>query len=281
MKLKKIVIIGTGLIGGSIGKAVLSKKMADEVIGISRRRSSLRRALREKCITSGYINNYAKACRGADVIFIATPVNTIKDVIVKLSKTLKDKNVIVTDAGSTKKEIVDRADKYKNRFSFVGAHPLAGLEKTGVEYSRPDLFKNSVCVLTRSVTTDRKKLQEVKKLWEAFGATTRVVTPDIHDKILSLTSHLPHVVAFALAGVLEKKYCDYVAGGFKDTTRIAASDPILWSDIFISNRKNLKTALGKFRKNIADIERSLASKQAARLIKKLKECKRKRDNVVF
>ena len=193
-KLKKVVIIGTGLIGGSIGKALLEKGLADEVIGVCRRESSLDRAMKEKAISSGYVNNYEEACAGAEIVFIATPVHTIEEILEKLAGGLSG-NVIVTDAGSTKKEIVERAAKFKDSFSFVGGHPLAGSEKTGVECAKKDLFENSLCILTRSEFTSEEDLEKIKELWQAIGAEVDVVTPEKHDEILAFTSHLPHILA--------------------------------------------------------------------------------------
>ncbi len=277
MKLKKVVIIGVGLIGGSIGKALLKYALAEEVVGVCRRQVSLEKALTERSITSGCVNEYENSVHGADVIFIATPVNTIIETLDILSRALNDKNIIVTDAGSTKKEIVEHAARYKDRFTFIGAHPLAGSEKTGVEYSDADLFADSVCVLTPSPNVEKKLLGEMKLLWEKMGASVSVTSPDEHDKVLALTSHLPHAAAYALVGALKKEHFKYVSTGFGDTTRIASSDPILWSDIFISNASNVARALEDYRELLAVIERLILEKNKDKLREKLGEFKKLRD----
>ncbi len=277
MKYKKIAIIGMGLIGGSLGKAILSKGLADEVIGVCRRESSLEKAQEEKALTKGYVNNYDEALKGAEIIFIATPVHTIMEVLAKLDKTDLDANVIVTDAGSTKKEIVDFAKKFKDKYSFVGGHPLAGSEKSGVEYSIGDLYEDSLCVLTKDKDTKEEDLKKIKALWEKIGAKVDVVSPEEHDRILSFTSHLPHVVAYCLSGVQKKNFLKYASTGFRDTTRIAASDPILWSDIFMDNKENVLESIETFKKELSLLEKDIREGHKEDLIEKLKKYKDIRD----
>ena len=281
MKFKKVVIIGMGLIGGSIGKVLLKKKLAGEVIGVCRRQSSLDRACKEKTLTTGFVNHYEEAVIGADLIVIATPVNTIKEVIVDLAKVITDSKTIITDVGSTKKEIVDFASKFNDKFSFVGSHPLAGSEKIGVEYSKEDLFENTLCIVTKDSYTKGEDLEKVKDFWEELGATVNIVDPDKHDKILVITSHLPHVIAYALAGSLKDEFAKYTATGFKDTTRIASSDSGLWSDIFFSNKENLLKSIEDFKKVLSAIEEDIENTDVEALKLKLKECKEMRDSIGY
>ncbi|MFH1846076.1 MAG: prephenate dehydrogenase [Candidatus Omnitrophota bacterium] len=280
-KYKKIAIIGIGLIGGSIGKAVLEKGLADEVVGICRRESSLDRAVKAGVFSAGYVNDYEKALKDAEIIFIATPVNTMKETFKKLAEVVKNKNVIVTDAGSTKKEIVDYAEAFKENFSFIGGHPLAGSEKSGVEYADGALFEGSFCILTKGNETNEEALKQVKKLWHAMGAKVRVESAEQHDKILAFTSHLPHVVAYALAGIQDK---DTVSGmlssGFKDTTRIASSDGTLWAEIFMSNKDNLLTAIRTFKAFLSELEEDIREGKKDLLKEKLEKCKKVRDEIV-
>lgn len=277
MKFKKIVIIGTGLIGGSIGRTLIKKKLAKEVVGVCRRTSTLKRALREKAFTSGYVNSYGRALRGVDIVFICTPVDTIKKVISDIAPHLKGTRALVTDVGSTKTGISDIADRYRSYFSFVGGHPLAGSEKTGVEYASEHLFENTMCILTPSGPSAREKVIVLEKLWRAMGARVEVMSPAKHDKLLSFTSHLPHVAAYALAGSQRKENYPYMAGGFRDTTRIASSDPLLWSEILIANRKFVLAALSRFRKILSDIENDIRKKKKAPLHGRLRKCKEMRD----
>jgi len=269
-----------GLIGGSIAKAVMDRGLADEVIGVCRRQSSLDRAVNEKALTKGYVNNYEQAAAGAQLIFIATPVNTIKKVLDDLAAVLNDARVLVTDVGSTKSEIVEHAAAYASNFSFVGSHPLAGSEQKGVEFSRPDLFQRSLCVVTRAEGASEDRIKELRSLWQALGAKVDVLTPEEHDRRLAFTSHLPHAVAYALSGAQDASDYDLMSTGFADTTRVASSDPALWNDIFMTNRGNVLKAIERFKEVLSAIEDDIRQGRREELEKKLDECKRLRDGLV-
>ncbi|MGB3241440.1 MAG: prephenate dehydrogenase/arogenate dehydrogenase family protein, partial [Candidatus Omnitrophota bacterium] len=266
------------LIGGSIGKALLERGLADEVVGVCRRQSTLERTLKEKAVSTGFVDNYEEACKGAEVIFVATPIHTIKDNLEALAGVLSG-NVIVTDAGSTKKEIVAHAARFKDKFSFVGGHPLAGSEKTGVEHARQDLFENSLCVLTRDGSTKEEDLEKVSGLWQAMGAEVDIVAPEKHDEILAFTSHLPHVLAYSLTGVQKKEYFKYMSTGFKDATRIASSSADIWSDIFISNPGNVLKSIERFREVLAQIEDDIRRGRKEKLSEKLQKYREMRDEI--
>lgn len=277
MKMKKVVIIGMGLIGGSIGKALIKRGLADEVVGVCRRQSSLDRAVNEKALTKGFVNSYAEAVSGADMVIIATPVHAVMEVLDGLAEVLTDGRTLVTDVGSTKEEIIEYASKYSGKFKFVGAHPLAGSEKTGPENSTDGLFEGSVCV----VTNGSKEAEILEAFWESLGATVIVMDPKEHDRNLALSSHLPHVVAFALAGILgERVPKEMFATGFKDTTRIGASDPLLWSDILLTNRDNVLKAIEKYKAILELIEKDIEASDQDALKKRLKDYKDLRDGIV-
>jgi prephenate dehydrogenase len=281
MKFKKVVIIGTGLIGGSIGKALIKKGLAEEVVGVCRRQSTLERAVKEKAFTRGFVNSYEEALGGADLVLIATPVHTIREILEKIADTVNSPDVIVTDVGSTKKEIVEYADSFKDKFVFVGAHPLAGSEKAGVEFSSPELFEGSVCIVTPSAGTPEDSKNKLKGLWEAAGAKVVELTPEKHDEYLAFSSHLPHVAAYALMGALDESVpLSMLATGFKDTTRIAASDAVLWSDIFISNRDNVLKSIERYKEILSGIENDIRDKNEESLKKKLGSYKERRDEIV-
>jgi len=282
MKLKKVVIIGMGLIGGSIGKALIKRKLTDEVVGVCRRQSSLDRAVKAGALTKGYVDNYREAVKGADIIVIATPVSIVKEVLKGLSEVIEDKNVVVTDVGSTKKEIVGWAAEYKDEFTFIGSHPLAGSEKTGVEFSDPDLFGGLMCIVMGDKSaTGNDGFDRIKEFWEALGARVGTTTPEKHDYSLAFSSHLPHVVAYALAGTSEKEFpVSMRASGFTDTTRIASSDAVLWGDILLSNRENVLKALEKFREVLSRIEEALKMKNREELVRYLKDYKKVRDEIL-
>jgi prephenate dehydrogenase len=280
MKFNKIVIIGTGLIGGSLGKAILKRKLAKKVVGVCRRESTLKRTLKEKAFSEVYVNNYEDAAKGADIIFIATPVHTIKKVLNILGDRIKNPHTIVTDVGSTKKEIVEYASKFKNIFSFVGGHPLAGSEQTGIEHSTPELFKGSCCILTKTRSTKPGDLKKLKELWGELGASVGIVSPEKHDENLAFSSHLPHVIASALSGLMWGKFpYTMFSTGFEDTTRIASSDAYLWKDIFFSNKKNVLSAIKNFKEYLTIIEKDIRSNDEGSLIRDLNKGKETRERI--
>ena len=278
---RKAVVIGTGLIGGSIGKALIKRGLAGEVVGLCRRASSAERALKEKAVTSAVVEEYQASLKGADIIVIATPINTIKDVIDKLSSCVLDSGAVITDAGSTKKDIVEYASRYRDKISFVGSHPMAGSEKSGVENSSPDMFVGSTCLITPDAGTSEDVRRKVADFWTSIGAVVHEMSPEKHDNGIAFSSHLPHAAAYALAGVLEEKLPPYLfASGFKDTTRIASSDAELWSEIFGSNRHNVLEAIEKYKEKLSVIEEKIRSGNKKDLLERLDKWRKLRDELI-
>ncbi len=276
MKLfKKVVIVGTGLIGGSIGLAIKKNKLADIVIGISRRKSTLSLARKIKAIDQG--SQDFSIARGADLVILAAPVNTLVELSSKLAKIIS-RDCIVTDVGSTKEKIVEKLDKlFPN---FIGAHPLAGLEKSGISNACACIFKDALCVITPTKSTDKKSLCKVVALWKTLGSRITFMSAEEHDRIAAAISHLPHAAAFSLVNSVPEKYLKFAASGLKDTTRIAGSDPEVWSQIFIANRKNLLRSLDIFGNNIAKIRSAVQKEDRAALSRILKRSQRIREKFV-
>ncbi|MFA6078694.1 MAG: prephenate dehydrogenase/arogenate dehydrogenase family protein [Candidatus Omnitrophota bacterium] len=238
----KIAIIGVGLIGGSIGKALRSKRLARQVTGVFRRKSSMDRAIGAKAVDSGTLD-MKKGVSGADLVIIVTPVSLIPQMAKKCAPFMR-KGSILTDAGSVKEFVENEVRKHLPRgVHFVGAHPMAGSEKTGVGSARGDLFRGAVTIVTKSVATDKGSLKRVKDLWAALGSEVVVMSPMEHDKRVALASHLPHIAAQSICLAVDKGNLKFAAGGFRDTTRIALSDPYMWNDIFRANRKEIVSAL--------------------------------------
>jgi prephenate dehydrogenase len=179
--------------------------------------------------------------------------------------------------GSTKEEIVAKLEKIFPLY--VGSHPLAGSERRGVINAHPDIFKDSLCIVTPTPNSKSAALAKITKLWAGLGVKVVILGPQAHDKILSFISHLPHVAAFSLIGCVSPKYLGLASAGLKDTTRIAASDSGLWSDIFLSNRKNILEAIEVFELNIARIKRAIQRKDRKSLLRILKRAKQKRDSL--
>lgn len=267
----KVAIIGTGLIGGSLALAIKKNKLAKEVVGVSRHKRSLNLALEKNVIDRG--SRSLDIIKGADLLILATPVDTIINLRKKILS-LVDKDCIVTDVGSTKVKVVSFLEKvFKN---YVGSHPLTGSEKRGITHAKADIFNNALCVLTPTGKTQTRPLMKVKKLWAKAGSRIVFLTPEEHDRILSFTSHLPHIVAFSLIGSIPVNYLKLSSSGLKDTTRIAASDALLWRDIILSNRKNVLRAIALFEKSLRAVKSSIQKNDKNKLEKILSLAQRKR-----
>jgi len=270
----KVAIIGVGLIGGSIGQIIKRKKLASTVVGVARHKKTLIQAKKQKAIDSGSTD--IKIIKGADLVILAMPVEIIIKLAPAISKIVR-KNCIVTDVGSTKQQIVSKLHKIFPYY--IGAHPLAGSEKRGIANACDRLFVNSLCLLTPVRNTKPIALKKVKNFWQMMGARVKLVSPDKHDQTLSFISHLPHAAAFSLINCVPQGCLKFAAGGFKDTTRIAASNAEIWSDIFLSNRRNLLKAIALFQDNIAAIKSAISRKDKKALNGLLKKAKTKRENL--
>lgn len=273
----KVAIVGVGLIGGSLGMAIKKKKLADEVVGLVRRPATIRDGIRRKSIDKGFLKAES-AIRGADLVVLATPVETIVEIFPRIRKYLK-KNCVVIDVGSCKEKIVASLEKKMPKgISFVGCHPLAGLEKKGVNFAQPELFKNTFCIITPDKKTNRSAVNKIKELWDSVGAKVKVLNPALHDKILASVSHLPHVAAFNLIRTIPAQYLQFSSRGLKDTTRIASSDPELWKDIFLMNAKNILKVINDYQKQLTVCKRLIAKKDGQGIMKLLAQAKDKRDS---
>ena len=248
---EKMVLAGVGLICGSLGLDMRRRKLVKQIIGYGRGEVNLRTAKRMGLIDSYFLRD-DEFPAGVDFLMMGTPVQTI----VPLTKAFLPKlepGCIVSDVGSVKGDIVRGMERMLPRqIAFVAGHPIAGSEQWGAQAARPNLFVNHRCVLTPTKKTDRKALKKIAKLWRDIGAKVEIMSPEVHDRLLGVISHLPHVLVYALVNALEraplpgvdlKKYC---AGGFKDFTRIASSRPELWRDICLMNRRALGRSLADY-----------------------------------
>jgi prephenate dehydrogenase len=272
VRFNKITIIGVGLIGGSIGLAVKRHHIAKEVIGVFRRNSTLNKALKRGAVDKTAMS-VKEGVKNADFIILATPVSLIPSMAREAVRYAK-KSALITDVGSTKKWIVDRIEATNRKALFVGSHPMAGSEHAGVEFATADLLKGSPCIVTKTGRTNARALRKIASFWRALGAKVSVMSPEAHDRSVALISHLPHIVAFGLAGAVPAKELKYAAEGFKDTTRVALSDARLWADIFLSNRKEIVASVrafdGYYKKLIAAITKG-KYQETVRLLEKAKE----------
>lgn len=240
----RLAVIGVGLIGGSLARALREKGEVGEIVGIGRGAANLQRA-----VALGVIDRYEHELQAgvvdADMVLIATPVCTIADIVAEISPALAA-GAIVTDAGSVKEEITLRCEALiSGRAHFVGGHPIAGTEKSGVEASFSALYKGKRCIITPTARTDSRSLEKVARMWQLAGSEVVMMDPGKHDKLLAAISHLPHMVAYSLVNAVadydgfDENILKYSAGGFRDFTRIASSDPAMWRDIALQNRTAL------------------------------------------
>jgi prephenate dehydrogenase len=280
---RKITIVGVGLLGGSIGLAIKRRKLAREVAGFVRRTASLK-----DCEKAGAVDfattDLLAAVSDADLVILCTPLSQMQSRVRQMLPALK-RGAIVTDVGSVKASVVRELELLiqKSGAHFVGSHPMAGAEKTGVKAACADLFVNAVCVVTPTKKTNQAALKKVERFWRAVGSRGLELTPEIHDALVSRSSHLPHVVAVTLAShVLNpaqpKHQATLCANGFRDTTRIASSSPKMWRDIALANRKNIGKSLDAFIADLKKFRRALKKRDMKAITTFFEMAKRRRDN---
>lgn len=281
MNFGTVTIIGTGLIGGSIGLGLKKKGLVKRVMGVGHRKPSIDKALKMKAIDEG-TTDIGKSVSQADIVILATSVDLIPDLAENIIPLMKE-SAILTDVGSTKGYIVSQINKYikdkrgKNNLNFIGAHPLAGSEQRGIESARPDLFEDSVCVLTPTDINPEKCVEKIANMWKALGAEIRILKPHVHDEIVAFISHLPHFVASGLTNVVDEKHWKFGANGLRDTTRIASGDPKLWLSICKQNRVKIIEALRCFSEEIGSMLRDMEEENDNEILNKLKKAKTLRD----
>src|SRR6476660_4810414 len=269
---QKMVIAGVGLICGSLALDLRRHKLVKEIVGYGRGEGNLRLAKKNGIIDSYFLDG-EEFPAGVDFLMMGTPVETI----VPLTKAFLPRlepGCIISDVGSVKGAIVRGMERILPRqIPFVAGHPIAGSEQWGAQAARPNLFVSHRCVLTPTRKTDRKALKKIAALWREVGAEVEIMSPEIHDRLLGVISHLPHVLVYALVNTLEraplpgvdlKAYC---AGGFKDFTRIASSRPELWRDICVMNHKALGRSLGEYIKYLEQLNRWIKNRNGALLEK--------------
>jgi prephenate dehydrogenase len=271
-----VAIVGVGLIGGSIGLALRERKLAERVVGIGRRQESLRIARRVGAVTSTTVD-LDKGVAEADLVVVCTPVGRLVEDVKKAAEHGPE-GIVITDAGSTKQKIVAALDTALPRgCRFLGSHPLAGSEKTGAAAATADLFEGRVAVLTPTKNTRAEDFDFLEQFWQSLGSVVVQMTPEEHDKALAVTSHLPHLAAAALAGLVPEKYFRLAGTGMLDTTRIAAGDPELWLQIFIHNRENILTALEQYGSKLSLLHSAIRDGGAEDILKILTLAKKNRD----
>jgi prephenate dehydrogenase len=265
----RIAVIGVGLIGGSFALALKQAKQVSHVVGVGRNAANVKTALARGIIDST-APDPATAARGADLVLVATPVGQFPGVIASL----RDAKALITDAGSTKRDVVAAARKALGRTieRFVPAHPIAGAETSGANAASADLFRSRRVIVTPLRENRRASVEQVESAWKACGARVSRMDPEEHDAVLATVSHLPHVLAYALVHNVAKRnnseqLFSFAAGGFRDFTRIASSHPEMWRDICVANRDRLLQELKSYANELGSIRKLIQKADAAGLEK--------------
>jgi cyclohexadieny/prephenate dehydrogenase len=277
MNVDRLCLLGVGLIGGSVGLAAKRFGVARHVVGVGRDDRNLARAQQLGAIDS-FTNSTAEAARDSDFIVVCTPVDRVATDVLEVAKHAPA-SALITDVGSTKGNILTAlAGKLGGtQARFIGSHPLAGSEKRGAANSRADLFTDKLVVVTPEPATDPEATAFIELFWTKLGARTLRMTPQAHDEALAITSHVPHAVASAMAGITPEGWLMLTAGGFRDTTRIAGGDAELWAAIFEANRTAVLNGIEQFQERFAALKQRLQSNDHAGLVQWLAEGKRVRD----
>ena len=281
----KISIIGCGLIGSSILRAVEEKKLATKISAYDK--SSKVIDYLKKNFSVEICSNISDVVKDSDLVVIASPLSSYKEILLSIHTSLKE-NVILTDTGSAKKEVNKIISNLNlKNVNWIASHPIAGTEYSGPEAGFASLFKNRWCIISADKEVAEDKIKSLENFWSKLGSKTKRMTFEDHDYVLSLTSHLPHAVAYSIVKTAinnEDKFKDdviqYSAGGLRDFTRIAASDPLMWKDIFIDNSDNILKVLDNYSKNLNEIKEAIKNKDSKKLLEIFSSTKKVRKEII-
>lgn len=279
---KKLALVGVGLLGGSLGLAARQRRLAARVEGYVRRPDSVAESVRAGAVDAASLD-LASVVTGADLVVLCTPVAQMRPLVETMLPALA-RGALVTDVGSVKGIVVEELEPLVSGAGahFVGSHPMAGAERTGVGAARADLFEGQVCVLTPTRKTKAEALRKTEEFWGAVGARLMTLSPAAHDDLVGRSSHLPHVVAAELSNYIlspahpaeQARLC---ASGFRDTTRIASGSPEMWRDIALANRENLARVLGVFIEDLQEFQHALEKADARAIEEFFLKAKQRRD----
>ena len=268
-----VAIIGIGLIGSSIARGIKKYNIANKVVGYAKTLKT-----RKKAMDLGYMDQVfdsaSDAIQNANLVILCVPVGANRDIMIEITDNLSE-GTILTDVGSVKAEVIKQLhDIVPDTVSFVPAHPIAGTEFSGPESGFAELFDNKWCVLTPYEKSRKQDIEKVKNFWERLGMNVDEMSPEYHDLVLAITSHIPHLIAYNIVGtatnlaeITRKEVTKYAAGGFRDFTRIASSDPIMWRDIFLNNQEAVLEMLDKFSDDLSSLREAIKKKDGQELQK--------------
>lgn len=281
----KLAVVGVGLIGGSLALALKEAGSVGHVVGIGRGLPNLETALRLGVVDS-FTQDIAEGVADADVIFLATPVQALGS-LAKLAMPHLKPGAILTDGGSVKQAVIDAIEPHlRDDVYFVPGHPIAGTENSGAEAAFATLYRDRRCILTPTAKTDAAALERMRFMWQVVGSQVVIMDVEKHDRVLAAISHLPHMVAYALVNAVgsydryNENILEYSAGGFRDFTRIASSDPTMWRDIALTNREALIEMMEQFEVFFAELKEDVATGSADRLFEFFRRSKKSRDEIL-
>ena len=262
-KFNKVTFIGFGLINSSLAHVFKSKSLAKETCAYSRRKET-RNKIKKLNIVDNVYDDIKRSVKNSDLIILGVPVGAMKKIVAIIAPSLES-GTIITDVGSVKKELVDSISLIlPKHIHFIPGHPIAGTENSGPESGFSELFNGRWCILTPGQNTSKSALAKVKNMWKEAGMQIAIMDAEYHDRVLAITSHIPHLVAFSIVGTvteledqLKTEVIKYSAGGFRDFTRIAASDPIMWRDVFLNNSEAVLEMLGRFIEDLTALQKSI------------------------
>ena len=284
--MKNILIIGCGLLGSSVLRSIYTNKLADKVYIYEKSKKNVSKIKNLK-LPGKVVSSLKEAVTKSNFIIFCTPMSEYKNIIMKINNYILP-NTLITDVGSSKIESSKIIKKFlKKGISWTSSHPIAGSEVSGPQHGKSNMFEDRWCILIKEKNTLKKNLNFLKKFWEKIGSKVTIMSPEKHDKIFSITSHLPHLIAYNLvksAQDFEKKQSydliKYSAGGLRDFSRIAASNEIMWRDIFFNNNKNISKAIDLFIKNLRSFKSDINSKNNKSIINKLIQTKKVRSKII-
>ena len=282
----KITIIGLGLIGSSIARAIKKKHLCKNLVAHDKSKIVLKKIVKLK-ITNHIEPNLKKSVQDSDLVIICTPLGTYKNIVTVIKNNLKN-TCILTDVGSAKIFVTNTVNKLINKNTiWIPAHPVAGTEQSGPEAGFADLFKNRWCIITPINKKNPTPLKKLNNFWKKIGSKVQHMSPEHHDKVMAITSHIPHLIAYNIVGTaanLEKdtksEVIKYSASGFRDFTRIASSDPTMWRDIALNNRKQILHMLEKFNLDLSNLKRAIIKKDGNKLFKLFSKTRKIRQAIV-
>ncbi len=283
---KKICIIGCGLIGSSLARAIKKNNLAEKTVSSNRSDATNQKVIELKIVDDSS-SDTKKMVEDSDLVVIATPLSSYKNIISKIKNSLKI-GAILTDVGSVKENIINLVEKnIPENISWIPSHPIAGTEESGPAAGFSELFKNRWCILTPSKKVKEKDINLLQTFWEKVGSKVDIMDAKQHDYILSITSHIPHLIAYNIVNTSlniqdekESSIVKYSAGGLRDFTRIAASNPIMWRDVFIQNKNNTSKMVDKFIRNLEDLKKAIENEDGKKLEQIFTKTKKIRKDIV-